>query len=519
MSLLEKKFLHGVRRQAEDFSVDVLRQKGKAIRARLFRQQIEAIDDPAQFKTLLSGRRTGKSTTAAAYLFDKALTRPGSSSIYITLTRGTAKRIMWHQLKRLVNEFELGVKWNNTDLVGYVPNQSMIQLAGADTQADIDKFRGVAFDLVIIDECKSFPTNIIDELIAEVITPCLADRMGTLVMMGTPGAILSGTFYQATRPGAEHSRPWDQRNDPKWEGRPYLWSNHTWTLRDNVAMPHLWEAALALKERNRWRDDNPIWLREWLGQWISDDQALVYRYSEERNGYTPDPEQPYGIPEGEGQDWKFVMGLDLGYDDDFSLQVAAYSETCEQFYQVYEYSSPGLTIGDVARKIKEVQALFDIDVMVGDRAGLGKQIFATLEETYELHIEATNKTDKRDFIEILNSELLEGRAKIMKDSRLAMEMTYLHWDEAKRKEDPAAPNNNCDAFLYLWRHSLHHFARKPATMPAEGSTAYWHDVMARDLQRVIERRMKEEKADPYDDGQELDPIDDNETSWRKYLDS
>ena len=40
----------------------------------------------------------------------------------------------------------------------------------------------------------------------------------------------------------------------------------------------LWDNALIEKATKGWADDNPNWLREYLGIWVSDDTGRVFLY-------------------------------------------------------------------------------------------------------------------------------------------------------------------------------------------------------------------------------------------------
>lgn len=478
-------------------------------------------------KTLLCPRRAGKSYAAAVYLLSYALQHPNASLAFVTMTKGTAKRILWHTVKRFNDELELGFTFHNVEMRATAPSKAMISLHGSETQSDIDKLRGVAYDVVLLDECKSFPQEIIDEVIDEVLRPALYDRMGTLAMLGTPGAILAGSFYKAT--GGEStnvmldkqgrrrsvSRPYADRDLERWQGVAYTWSSHSWHTRDNVAMPQIWQGVLADKAAEGWSDENPIWLREYMGQWLADDGAFVYRFKEDRNLWTPGKPtdgNPWGLPEG--HEWEFVMGLDLGYDDPFAMQVFAHADTSEEMLHVYEFRQAGMTITDIARKIAEVDAMFGGCAMkVGDRAGLGKQIFASLDEIYGIHIEPADKQDKRDYIELLNADLVEGRVKYLAGTHIVAEMKVNQWDESGRKEDEAFPNDAVDSGLYLWRWCYHHFARQRIAPPDPGSKEWALQMEEDSIRRLLERRAQAARMDPYDDGRPLDPVED-EGRWR-----
>jgi hypothetical protein len=371
--------------------------------------------------------------------------------------------------------------------------------------------RGQAYDLVVIDECKSFPTNVLTELVREVIGPALNDNLGSIVLMGTPGNVLTGVFYETTRSHSTLTRLF--KNRKTHEAR--RWSGHSWTIQENIAQPHLWDACLADKESYGWGDDNPIWQREYLGTWVSDDDAFVYKYNPECHTWLQDPESrnEFGLPDE--HEWQYLMGCDLGYDDPFALVVVAYSETCDTLYQVYDYKEAHMTVGDVARVIKDTQAVFgEFEVMVGDRGGLGKMVLAELSERHELHIEPAEKTEKRDFIELLNSDMIEGRIKILEDSELAQEMNYLVWDEHGQKEDRSCANHVCDSFLYTWRYSFHNFSRSLKTRPVGGTKEYWEEEMLAARDAVIEQREKDD-ADALDYFQKLEASEPDEMGYEE----
>lgn len=474
-----------IAQDAEKVTDEWALDKYEHLKSILFFQQLDFVEDPDRFKSVLCNRRAGKTTAFAVFILKMCLLRPNALVAYVTMTKGVAKKNIWWILRKLCDAYELGVKWNNTELSGTLPNGSRFFLSGADNVGEIDKLRGSPLDAVILDESKSFPALLFEELVDEVLVPTLADRMGHLVLGGTPGRILKGPFYLATcgksqiiieDEAGRHAtcRPYHERLQDKWQGVAYEWSFHRWSSKDNTAMPHIWGEQLQTKKRKGWTDDDPVWRREYLAEWVADDNGMVYRYLEERNGWIPDKVNgnEHGLPDG--HEWQYVMGVDLGYDDDFALEVGAYSDTHPHFFEVYGFNKPGMNIHQIAAKIREVEAMFGgFSMMVGDSAGVGKTIFAELAEVHGISIEPAKKRDKRDHIEILNSNLLNGMIRIRKDSNLAFQMTYLQWDEDRKNEDPNFPNHNTDAFLYLIRHSLHHMARVPVKVPEYESPEWW----------------------------------------------
>ncbi|HYF55617.1 MAG TPA: terminase family protein [Salinarimonas sp.] len=481
-------------------------KQAAALRATLFKQQLDFVDDPWRKKVVLCPRRAGKTWVFAVYLYVTALTKPGSASVYITMTRGVAKRNLWGILKKLNDIYRLGAKFHGTDLIATLPNGSTITLGGAETEADIDKYRGSPFDLIILDESKSFPAELINELVEEVLGPTLHDNFGTIVMGGTPGAILAGSFYEASgekafviEDGRVTSRPYAEADLPRWKGMEFRWSWHQWTTAQNVAKPHIWQEILRDKEVNGWSDDDPRWLREYCGRWIADDTAFVFKYSEERNGWTPQRTEanPWGLPEG--HEWRFIAGVDLGYDDPFSMQVFAYSETHKEMFHVWGDRQAELNAQEIAERIKKCEAMFGgFDALIGDSAGLGKMIFKTLTEVWGVVVEPAEKQGKRDYIELFNTELLSGRIHILKGSGLAEQMSRVQWDEAKRREDPAFPNDDCDAALYVIRYALHHYADPSRLAPKPGTIEYLKMIEEEEFEKAARDYKQNLHTDLYD---------------------
>jgi len=476
----------------------------------LFTQQRQVIEDPAQRKAALCPRRAGKSWCAIAYAFYVGLSKPGSTVTIVLLTLKHCRRIYWRTLQKFIYQYGLKVHLHHTELRATFENGSVLYFNGAETRAEIEKLRGDSYDLVIIDECKSFSPAILNELMEEAVEPALDDRDGSLLLIGTPGNILAGAFFEATHPQyrdqyeAPISRsysdpdPWFEQNDIEPQ-----WSRHQWGRQDNEFLPKLWQQALARKKRNKWADDNPIWLREYLGQWVADESIYVYDYASlvhsKRDTVTwkpaPTKENPLGLPEG--HEWRFLLGIDYGFSDETALCVGAYSLTSEVLYHCWEWKASHQTTDVLATKIAQAQVLFgSFDAMVADTGG--KQISEDLNKLYGTHIINAEKRDKNDYIELLNADFHRGYVKIMAGSDLGREMECLQWDLADEKKEQlirtgrlkehyAFPNHLCDAFLYLWRYSYHRYSKaKPKTIE-HGSPEWWDQWEAANLEQEIAR--------------------------------
>ena len=449
----------------------------------LFRVQRQVCLDLAKRIAALTPRRSGKTTTVRARLVRCCLLKPGANCLYLALTRPSAKKLMWGGkagLKRINTVLGLGARFNNSTLVMTFPNGSSITLAGASTYDEIDKLRGDEYDEVWVDECKSFPADLFEELLEEVIEPALITRNGVLGLIGTPGNLLNGPFYDITRVNSDKAKAFTDEEAPDDEGG--LYSFHTWQMRDNTAEPEQWARALRLKAAKGWSDRHPVWRREYLGQWAADDTGYVYRFRAHSddgkpwNTWTPavTKANPLGLPEGHA--WEFVFGLDFGWSDDFALVVLAFSNTHRDVLQVHEYAEKKLTpsqIGDYLQKL--IARIGHPIAMVADNAGLGGGYLAELAERFGLAIEAAEKRQKLDNIELTNGDLIDGRLKLLTKEhgggKTIEQMVHLQWDEkGPPYEDKKQANHCCDALIYARRRSLHHHAGEPALpRPAPGT--------------------------------------------------
>ena len=506
----------GQERRARVALQDSNKSAANAIYRDLFWHQQQVIDDPYKYKSVLTPRRAGKTHTAISYALIVGLLNPNSRIPILTLTLRSAKRLYWDPIREMAKKYGFGVTLKSTTSECRLENGTVIFLNGAEDRKSIEKLRGGKYRLVVIDECKSFGTALFTELIDDVIDPALADLDGTLVLIGTPGSILEGPFYEATAPGLKDERGYLMTRDyyqPEefWNDPPKIdvggkkvavepaYSRHHWHTEQNVFAPEVWRRAVLTKARKNWPDDYPTWQREWLGRWVSEGSTYVYALNEIvanagsvwdaqctwKRGQGPQYNK-WGLPKD--QEWAYILGMDMGFEDDFAMVVVAYSPYYNTLFQVYEFKSNHLIVPQIAALIKDCCEQFDdkIEAMVADVGNLSKMVVETLNQQYGYLIEPAQKTEKNDHIELLNSDLQAGTLKILPNTETYSEMHRLQWDlrgmtkeqavrRGKLREDSAFANHLCDALLYTWRFSYHHFTRKKQEEIAVNSPQYYQE--------------------------------------------
>jgi len=238
-------------------------------------------------------------------------------------------------------------------------------------------------------------------------------------------------------------------------------------------------------KKHGWNEDNPIYLREWLGRWIRSDDSLVYKYREGRNSFDV-------LPTGE-YDFNYILGLDLGFEDATAFVVCAYSEDRPELYIVEAFKQSHMIPSQIAMKIRELLDVYKIDITVADTGGLGKSIVEEFRHRYNLPIRAAEKSKKGAFIEMMNSDFQRGLIKAGSQSPIVDEWELLQWQDDRKKEDPRYDNHLADACLYAWRESRHYrYAGEPIAPPEYGTPRFWAQEEERMFSDAIKSVDKED---------------------------
>ncbi len=453
----------------------------------LFDKQLAFVLDPNPFKVAVTTRRAGKTIACVADLVYSALSNPACTFIYINRSRRDAKQVVWKEFKKLIDKFGIKATFNESELSITLANKSMIYLAGASDRTSIEDFRGLAIKKVYLDESQSFP-DYIKELIDDVLAPALMDSNGSLVMIGTPGPIPSGYFYEV-----DHNPAWAHHS---WS----FFDNHMWPSIRSGEVTHQQMLDRELKRRGVTSEDPSI-QREWYGKWIKDENSLVYKYNPLINDYN-------GLPQG---DWTYILGVDIGFSDSDAIALLAYSTTSPNTYLLEERIEKQQDITSLVAQIEAIRARYDVTKIVIDTGGLGKKIAEEIIKRFQVPMVAAEKVRKVEYIELMNDALRTGRLKIKANSRFAQDSMKVEWDHdhstpEKRVVSKRFHSDICDAVLYAWRESYSFSYQAPKEEPEFGTLAWSNkeaDMMFNaELERV--EREKEERGEPEEPELDLD---------------
>ena len=443
-----------------------------------FGKQLSFINDPHPFVTAVCSVRAGKTVACAADLITTSLARANIVCLYITLSRNNAKKIIWPELVRINRDFSLGGKVNETELSIKFPNESIIYCSGAKDKTEIEKFRGLALALCYIDECQAF-RSYIQELVDEVIAKRLFDYAGRLRLIGTPGPVAAGYFYDCSR-------------SPEW-------SHNYWTMFDNPWLPrksgltHEQILERELKRKGVTKED-PAIQRECFGRWTNDPNSLVFRYDKIRNDYISIPAS--NVP------WQYVLGVDIGFHDADAIAVIGWNDKLQEAYLVEELITHKQGITELASQLGAFITKYNPSKIVMDTGGLGKKIAEEIRIRFAIPVAAAEKTRKFEYIEILNDALRTRKLFAKSSSRFAEDSRLVEWDrdnltpDGKLKIRDTYHSDICDAVLYGFREALHWLYEEPPTKPKQYSEAWFkkeeEEMYNQDFERLREIEENEE---------------------------
>lgn len=342
----------------------------------------------------------------------------------------------------------IGASPNASELSFTLPNGSIIYLSGADAKPDeMNKLLGQKYKLVIVDEAAFFRQDM-SKLVYEILKPAVADYNGTIALISTTSSFTSSLYYKIAN------------------GLEAGWEVFKWTASDNPFMKDKWQKEIDFLTKNKpGIEETPSFKRMYLNEWYIDEDDKVYKYDPFRNF----------IKELPKADYSYMLGIDLGYDDATAMVVVAFSEHDPNLYAVETFSRSKMTVSEAAEQIRRLDAKYNFEQMIVDNAS--KQSVEEIKKRYQLPLIAAEKTSKREYIEMLNSDLLTSNIKLTPGaSALKDEWSKLTWDETKKEqgkyvEHPGLPNHLSDAFLYAWRWA-HNYANTPkVSIPPRNSEA------------------------------------------------
>ncbi len=346
-----------------------------------------------------------------------------------------------------------GAKWNGTDKRWTFPSGAMLSFGYLDTDRDRFRYASAEFQFIGFDELTQFPEQWYRFLFSR-----LRRRAGIEVPL---------RMRAATNPGGI-GHEWVRRRfiANLSRERPFVPA----LLADNPSLDRA-EYLSSLAELD-------VTTRKQLeeGLWIRDTEGLVYHYDDARNGIDVAPACPY-----------VVFAQDYGVSAATSFNLLGWRDDDPTVYVLGSWKLEGLSPGENAERVRELEKTMGFHSIVGDLGGLGKGFAEEMARRYHIPIEAADKNNKGGYIKLLNGALERGEIKVVRATcaQLIEEWSELPKDETGEKEAKGFANHCADGVLYGWRRCIA-FVEKPPPPPLTLDEQY------REEERLIEEQSEDE---------------------------
>lgn len=368
------------------------------------------IDDPARFKLARCPRRSGKSHADAVYLIRECIASNNTPTLYLGLTRESAKGAVWDAIITILQELKIPHTATVSGPRVDFPNGSFIQLIGADAQNAVNRIRGRKFKLAIVDEMGFYSAA---DYLIEALMPTLADYAGTLAMTSSPGYIPAGLFYDADV-GTKKSS----------------WSQHSWTLLDN---PLFQKPANNQNYTSRGEEElhticnmqfggdwsHPVFRREYLGEWVYDASSMIYPYT--ANNIRAWNES---IP------MRFALGISVEPNHQ-GLTIVRYSDQSRHCHFEYSARFHFQNLNDFAAQVQEVVKKYKPILAVCDSSTYSELLARELNARYDLHMQPLKIKDEAAYQKLIATDLIGGNVTVTPENvALLSEWAKLMKDES-----------------------------------------------------------------------------------------
>lgn len=457
--------------------------------------QRDAVEDPSRRISILAGRFGAKTTTLRARAALKLTSMRRADLLYLATTKPQARELNWEPLQDMNEFYGLELRFNKSDMVATCTRTgSRYVMGGMEDDADVERYRGKTRQEMQIDETASHDPVRLAKLTERTGGP----RAHVIVEAGSPGYVPRGEFYDATRTSGGTNARYSDRNKEGY--KPAYWSSHWWNAKMVAELPRarerypaivdLWDKALIEKAKKVWADDNPNWLREYIGLWVSDDTGRVFLYKavkadtgEPWNQWDPFDGQPLeGIQALTASVAKlkamgvwplrFVVPADMGSSDPFACCPLAFSprDSLRRVWQVMGFERKGmyprtiaeLLIGpEAVERVIRGQPIEPYGGVFGVTGWPDGMVFdsdqATIDELAKVYgirfLKAVRDPGaKAGSIALVNGDLVDGpRFFAIKGSEMEQQMEQLQWREdqfGRVKEDPRQANHSSDTAVY-----------------------------------------------------------------------
>ncbi len=415
----------------------------------LHEKQGKVANDNATNIAVLAGRRAGKTEGCIYWLAKDWRSYAGKKSLYVASTIGSAREIIWDRLHDFDEKFGIGIDFNESRLEARFPNGYTILVTGCENKKQANRVaRGKRFVKVVIDEMELFDDGMIRYFIRSALKPTLMDFGGKLMLMGTPGTVLQGLWFEITGGHALRAANDNDDTDDKTLRLRSRWSIHYFSALDNPHIGYPGGAAqyfLDQLEENGWSDDDPEFVTEYRGLWVKDTNAFVYSFSPGKNLY--DEEDEWDLQGA----LRVVIGVDIGDQDGCGFAVWAKRWDSDELRCLESYSTINLDDDELAAEIRKLMKRYRSHNVFMDSKGHGATTICKSMLNYGIPAQpAENNRKKLPLIRALKAVLRSGKGKLhpTRCRHLLGQLKTMVWNAERDSHQEGIPDESIDASLW-----------------------------------------------------------------------
>lgn len=443
-----------------------------------------------------AGRGGGKSFGMLGRFHAVSAANPGQSAVFITISAERSRDILFPAVWKYNELFGCGITERRGDGVFEWPNGFKVHYRGCKDVNEANKRRGIPWAAAGWDECASINQKLLEYDIHECVEPRLVDLNGLWFAGGTPGPVPQG-YWHTLSSGDHHTYPlfcWDARHNPhmpnvlryfadtlqRMQGVPdrKRWPSWAKSILDLINDPKCWKLLPA------------SFVREYLGQWVLDLRALIYKLTS-KNSYAEFPIKP---------DY-WTIGVDLGGHseenpdlDHAAVAVCASHRSLPTIWMPECNLLSDITTETLAAYLGEKLVQYPEASIHIDSASAGKIIEHTFQKM-GLPIQAALKGPKLRRIQLMQGSIANGnlQAHVSGCMDLRTQATTLVWNDKRDNHSERCSDDAWDAALMAAMPHLGEFRPEPS-MPAEGSEEWQRQQEMAEYEEALAEAMDGEES-------------------------
>lgn len=448
----------------------------------------------------LAGRGGGKSTATLGRFHSASAAHPKLSSVFVSVSAERSRDILGPAVMKFNELYD--TKIEDRHGLGYFewPNGYKVHYRGCKDRNDLAKRRGVPWVRAHWDECASINDKLLREDIHDAVEPRLLDYNGLWSASGTPGPVQKGYWYDLSC-GEGTTYPlfkWDARQNHhlsnvlqyfaealKRLGLPdrKLWPRGCNSVMDLINDPRCWKLL------------PNTFLREYLGQWVLDVRAIVYKLT---------PKNTYGefpiVPD------RWTIGIDLGSHseerpdlDHAAVCVCASHSSLPFVWVVMVEKLSDMTVDTLGARVLELIGEFPEAEAHIDGVSAGKMIENTFKRM-GIPIMCAEKAHKLRRIQRVQGALRAGNLQLhatrCTDARI--EAQALVWNDKRNDHSERCDDDAWDCILYGAIPHLDGWEPAKEEGPAKG-TPEWEKLQElKEFEQALQDAMDEDPDASWD---------------------